>query len=132
MSWRVACPGCTQGDHTQHVRDWNIRPGLIGGAWCDCPGEPECSARFAEFAERLMRDLGFPSCSEGDRTVSSENPPWATVGESLWFGQCRARREPRGRRSYFGRCELRRGHSGPHALDRGMDTPRWSTDWTSS
>lgn len=31
-----------------------------------------------------------------------------------------------------GRCDLRRGHGEDidHALDRGMDNPRWSTRWT--
>lgn len=61
MSWRMVCPGCASGDHSKHVRDWNIRPGLIGGAWCDCEGEPGCTERFKEFAERLMAELFPPS-----------------------------------------------------------------------
>ncbi len=46
--------------------------------------------------------------------------------------QCRARREPRpGQHS--GRCELRRhGPEIDHALERGFDIPRWSTDWHDS
>lgn len=44
--------------------------------------------------------------------------------------RCRAVRESDGSTPYFGRCELRRGHSGDHALERGMDVPRWSTRWT--
>lgn len=27
--------------------------------------------------------------------------------------------------SYFGRCDLRRGHDGPHELERGFDTVRF-------
>ena len=66
MAWRAACPGCAQGDHMKHVRDWNITPGLIGGAWCDCPGEPECTERFRAFAERLTQQLGFDPVSRQD------------------------------------------------------------------
>lgn len=53
--------------------------------------------------------------------------PWSKP----FRAQCRAVREPRGTDAFFGRCELRPDHTGhDHALDRGMDTPRWSTDWT--
>lgn len=51
-----------------------------------------------------------------------------------WFrwpwNRCRAVK-PATDGGYFGRCELRR-HSPDidHALERGMDTPRWSTRWT--
>lgn len=41
--------------------------------------------------------------------------------------RCVARLEPDGGRAYFGRCELRRGHEGPHELERGMDTVVFST-----
>lgn len=53
--------------------------------------------------------------------------PWAK-----WpWRRCRAVREPRPGESYYaGRCDLTRRHRGDHALERGMDTPRWSTDWT--
>lgn len=64
MSIRAACPGCMSGHHDQHVRDWNIRPGLIGGAWCDCPGDPECTWKFEEFAKRMLRDVGLPTTDE--------------------------------------------------------------------
>jgi hypothetical protein len=43
--------------------------------------------------------------------------------------RCRARVEPN-RSGLHGRCDLRAGHPGDHALERGMDTPRWSTAWT--
>lgn len=55
--------------------------------------------------------------------------PWA---RPLLDRRCQAVREPRGDSAYSGRCELVRGH-GPdvdHALERGFDIPRWSTDWT--
>ena len=58
-------------------------------------------------------------------------PP--TLPASAWarwpWQRCRAVREHRGRHQHHGRCELRRGHRGLHALERGMDTHRWSTDW---
>jgi len=56
----------------------------------------------------------------------SEDLPWA----GWWQRRCRAVREPKPDAPYYGRCELRRGHDGDHALERGFDTPRWSTGWT--
>jgi hypothetical protein len=45
--------------------------------------------------------------------------------------RCKAVRERRGGRpDYFGRCNLTRYHTGDHALERGMEIVRWSTDWT--
>jgi hypothetical protein len=52
--------------------------------------------------------------------------PWARV----WTRRCRARREPRNSYDYHGRCELVPRHDGEHALERGMEICRWSTDWT--
>lgn len=51
--------------------------------------------------------------------------PWAG-----WFDiRCKARTEDRG--AWSGRCELKRhGSDMDHALERGMDIPRWSTVWT--
>jgi len=51
--------------------------------------------------------------------------PWAH-----WpWQQCRARVEPR--KGHHGRCELLpHGPETDHALERGMDIPRWSTRWT--
>ncbi len=51
--------------------------------------------------------------------------PW----QNLWQRRCRAFRERRPGEPYWGRCELRRRHEGDHALERGFDTPRWSSDW---
>lgn len=39
--------------------------------------------------------------------------------------RCRAVAEPNDS-GYFGRCELKKRHVGDHALERGMDLPRWS------
>jgi len=51
--------------------------------------------------------------------------PWYT-----WpWKRCRAVKEPN-RSGYWGRCELTLGHVCAHALDRGMDIPRWTTEWT--
>lgn len=46
-----------------------------------------------------------------------------------WQRRCTARKEPNSS-GYWGRCELKKNHKCDHALERGMDTPRWSTDWT--
>lgn len=52
--------------------------------------------------------------------------PWARP----WQRRCAAVREQRAGSMFWGRCELVRDHDGDHALDRGYDIPRWSTDWT--
>lgn len=57
--------------------------------------------------------------------------PWATLLDMLLLRQCKAVKERRGRSGYYGRCELKAGHEGAHALERGFDTPRWSSDWVS-
>lgn len=53
--------------------------------------------------------------------------PW-----SRWpWNRCKAYKEADFKDGYWGRCELKRhSHEIDHALDRGMDTPRWSTRWT--
>jgi hypothetical protein len=51
--------------------------------------------------------------------------PWY---EYPWQRRCKAVKEPG--EGYWGRCELRRGHLGDHALERGMETCRWSTRFT--
>lgn len=56
--------------------------------------------------------------------VQAEQPlPWSRLGN-----RCRATVEanPSG---YWGRCDLRRGHDGLHALERGFLILRWSTAW---
>jgi len=35
----VDCPACQSGHHERHVGPWNIRPGLLGGDRCVCPGD---------------------------------------------------------------------------------------------
>jgi hypothetical protein len=57
----------------------------------------------------------------------TSNLPWSP---GFW-NRCSAVRERRAGAPYWGRCDLKRGHDGPHALERGFDTPRWSTDWIS-
>lgn len=59
--------------------------------------------------------------------MAEQELPWAR-----WpWRQCQAVREPRPGQPY-GRCELVRGHDVEidHALERGLDIPRWSTEWT--
>lgn len=46
-----------------------------------------------------------------------------------WWQQCKAVKEPNPS-GHWGRCELKKNHKGDHALERGMDIPRWSTEWT--
>lgn len=59
--------------------------------------------------------------------VVEEQLPWA---KGLFGPRCRAVKEPN-RSGYWGRCDLA-PHSEliDHALERGMDTPRWSTRWS--
>lgn len=57
-------------------------------------------------------------------TTDWRNLPWAIFP----WQQCKAVKEPGD--GHHGRCELRHGHEGDHALERGMDIPRWSTRWT--
>ena len=58
--------------------------------------------------------------------MMAEQLPW----QRPFRRRCRAVREPRPGVAFHGRCELAAGHDGDHALERGFDTPRWSTDWS--
>lgn len=66
--------------------------------------------------------------------LEPEELPWAQPFH--WLpgrgGRCWARTERKSWSSpYWGRCELaQHGEDIDHALERGMDTPRWSTRWT--
>lgn len=52
--------------------------------------------------------------------------PW-----SSFFNHCRAVLPPNEQSTYFGRCDLKKhGINIDHALERGMDTLRWSTKLT--
>jgi hypothetical protein len=53
MSRAALCGGCLMGDHKRHERDRNIHPGVIGGEYCDCPGD--CAEVF------WARVLGKPT-----------------------------------------------------------------------
>ncbi len=44
--------------------------------------------------------------------------------------RCRAVKEPSQYGGYHGRCDLKYYHEGDHKLDRGLDQPQWSTEWT--
>lgn len=50
MSIASDCYGCVMGEHEKHHRDWNITPGLIGGAYCGCEGD--CAKRSKEAFDR--------------------------------------------------------------------------------
>jgi hypothetical protein len=73
-------------------------------------------------AAAISRDLAWRG------VVTEERLAWA-----FWpWQRCKARVEPHpDRYGYWGRCELKKhGKDVDHALERGMDTPRWSTRWT--
>lgn len=42
-----------------------------------------------------------------------------------WQRRCKAHLDRDAGRGYWGRCDLRRGHIGPHALERGMEIVVW-------
>lgn len=67
MSVHADCPGCLSGDHSRHVGPWNVREGLIGGAYCVCDGD--CAKRLQEAADRFFGCLS--ECSCGQRFVHS-------------------------------------------------------------
>ena len=65
------------------------------------------------------------------KPIIPETLPWRHWPEK----RCNAVREKRlpfegTRFEFYGRCELVRYHYGDHALQRGSDTPRWTTKWT--
>jgi hypothetical protein len=72
-----------------------------------------------------MSDPRTPSQKQGDNYLSADDFakwPWQ---------RCRAVREPEVHTpNWHGRCELKKNHRGDHALERGFDIPRWSTEWT--
>lgn len=51
------------------------------------------------------------------RADTPEELPWS----AFHFSRCKARRLRTAGDPYFGRCDLKHGHAGEHALDRGMD-----------
>jgi hypothetical protein len=53
---------------------------------------------------------------------------WELAGWLIEHNRCIAIREPRTEDPRWGRCELRRGHDGLHALPRRAQQLRWSTD----
>jgi hypothetical protein len=55
MSTTVDCPACVYGNHDEHVADWGLRPGLIGGTRCDCKGD--CADRAGEAYRRMMSTI---------------------------------------------------------------------------
>lgn len=98
-------------------REVSIRIDLPAGAK-DLTQDLALEGRLHDAVERALA----PLFAEADRPL-----PWATP---LIGRRCRAVLEPRQPGSYYGRCELRPGHEGDHALERGFDTPRWSTAQT--
>lgn len=72
------CPGCSTGDHDQHVQHWGVRPeGVIDGDFCYCAGD--CAERkaafFAEFTKAMDDALGLtpaptPEVEAGERETT--------------------------------------------------------------
>lgn len=58
MSYPVDCPGCTMGKHERHNPSHGTIPGVIGGTWCDCPGD--CAQRADANAEAFLRAIFGP------------------------------------------------------------------------
>jgi hypothetical protein len=82
------------------------------------PGVPDRPHRLSRRQERFIKAFG--------QELNSPELPWQ---EYPWQRRCKAVKEP-GEFFYWGRCELRRGHLGDHALERGMEVLRWSTRFT--
>lgn len=80
---------------------------------------------YIKLKEQDLRDLQVAVRGELESLrLDPAKLPW-----SRWWNQCRARKEPN-TAGHWGRCELKRGHSGDHILERGMILIGWSTDWT--
>jgi hypothetical protein len=92
----------------------------------DAVTEPAFVRRSEWYVEPLTEAVRFIEATHYAKGApAASDLPWAK-----WSWQCcPARVEPNPSGPY-GRCELRRGHEGDHALERGFDTPRWSTRWT--
>jgi hypothetical protein len=84
------------------------------------PG-PQCvpnrAHRLSRRQERFIKDFW--------QELAAPGLPWQKYP---WQRRCKAVKEPG--EGHWGRCELVRNHWGDHALERGMDTPRWSTRFT--
>lgn len=57
MSLAQDCPGCEIGVHSLHAPDHGIKAGLIGGTYCDCPGD--CEQRREELAQRFAEQIQY-------------------------------------------------------------------------
>lgn len=76
----------------------------------------ESQERIIEASKRLVKAININSL------------PWSAP---FSFNRCKAVKEPNPS-GHYGRCELKRhDETINHALERGFDTPRWSTKWTS-
>lgn len=85
---------------------------------------PLKGVRLAEVGPEAGR-RGVDVVTAAEQPGKRTDLPWVTWGQL----RCRAYTAEG---PYAGRCELRKGHDGveDHALERGFDTPRWSTRWT--
>lgn len=66
MSRPADCPSCAMGSHDRHDRAHGLRPGLIGGTYCDCTGD--CAERFKAKGERFAQ-LWNPTLPEPPTTT---------------------------------------------------------------
>lgn len=65
MSRAADCGSCLSGDHSGHVRDWNITPGLIGGEYCACTGD--CAERAKAMFDKWRALIGPPASHSTDQ-----------------------------------------------------------------
>lgn len=110
----------------------------VDGEWIEDPPPPVSEFR-ARWNETMLRARGqhpeqveatiraFGVCDRRTETDMTSWPeaslPWSTAWQRLTGRGCRSRWPGP---TYRGRCELVQGHDGDHALERGMDTPRWA------
>ncbi len=71
MSAIVDCPACSNGRHEGHDAKHGVRPGLLGGAECNCSGD--CADRHDAATERLLRAI-FGASTVPASTTDRENP----------------------------------------------------------
>jgi hypothetical protein len=116
----------------------------VDGEWIEDDPPPPVSEFRARWNETMLRARGqHPDQVEAtirtlgvcdrrtEATVSAwpeASLPWSTAWQRLTGRGCRARWPVAGTGYGRARCELVRDHRGDHALERGMDTPRWKTD----
>jgi hypothetical protein len=86
------------------------------------------SSWFENLTEAEKKAMEFDYLVRDNPSFLIPSLPWA----GFFQRRCSAVLEPREDADYYGRCELKRNHGDhiDHALERGFNTPRWSTERT--